>query len=47
MIRLFVDGVKLIEATDNQPLAGRGLERIGFYTFNGALCVKDLRVLVR
>lgn len=46
-IRFFVDGVKLIEATDSQPLTVRGLDRIGFYTFNGALCVKDLRVLVK
>ncbi|GEM_PF-1053632 len=46
-LRLFVDGRKLLEAVDPQPLAGHDLDRIGFYTFDGALCIKELRVLVK
>jgi hypothetical protein len=46
-IRLFFDGEKLIERTDDKPLAGRDLDRIGFYTYGGTLCVKELRILVK
>jgi hypothetical protein len=46
-LRLFVDGEKVIERHDDRPLKGRGLDRIGFYTYGGTLCIKELRVLTK